>query len=191
MTDTIVVVRHGETDWNFAGRIQGRTEVPLNSTGRAQALESAHLLRDAGPWINVISSPLGRAIETAQIIADALGLQPPSLDESLLERDFGPSEGVIVEEAKKRWSGLHVPGAETLDGLATRGSRAFTRLLLERPGSIVVAHGALIRSALTEMSGIETPRILNGEAWEITPAIDGAGRPSVASIGAPSLQHAY
>lgn len=189
-SNSIVVIRHGETDWNSARRIQGRTEVPLNAVGRAQAAETAALLVGTGPWSRVIASPLGRAVETAVIVAEALGLDDPAIDAGVLERDFGPAEGRPVPEAQTLWPGLDVPGAESLDDLARRGADAFGRVLREQPGSIVVAHGALIRSALEELAGHEMPRVLNGEAWLLEAASDGpgaAGLPRVRRLGAPTI----
>ncbi|WP_075200823.1 histidine phosphatase family protein [Leucobacter celer] len=200
---SIVVVRHGETDWNIGRRIQGRTEIPLNDTGRAQAAAAAVILRDSGTWTRVITSPLGRAAETARIIADALGLEAPGTDHGILERDFGPAEGLLVDDAAARWPGLEVPGAEPLPELAERGARAFVRHMNRAPGSIVVAHGALIRAALSTLSGTEAPRILNGEAWALSPRIDLAPSPAtlnepqaemprvlVRRLGTPAMQHA-
>ncbi|WP_449281414.1 histidine phosphatase family protein [Leucobacter sp.] len=202
---SIVVVRHGETDWNIGRRIQGRTEIPLNETGRSQARAAAAILRRSGAWTRVVSSPLGRAAETASIIAEVLGLPAPGLDHGILERDFGPAEGLLVAEAAARWPGLEVPGAESLTDLAERGARALSRHLHEAPGTVVVAHGALIRSTLSVLSGQEAPRILNGEAWVLSPhpegspgaalgdpADVGARRPLalVRRLGAPEMQHA-
>lgn len=202
---SIVVVRHGETDWNIGRRIQGRTEIPLNDTGRAQAAAAASILRESGMWTRVIASPLGRAAETARIIAERLGLPAPSLDHGILERDFGPAEGLLVADAAARWPGLEVPGAETLAELAERGARAFSRHLHESPGAVVVAHGALIRATLSRFSGQEAPRILNGEAWVLSPYPDGSParadlfpggtdaplpRALVRRLGAPEMQHA-
>lgn len=202
---SIVVVRHGETDWNIGRRIQGRTEIPLNETGRAQARAAAAILRDTGAWTHVVSSPLGRAAETASIIAEVLGLPAPGLDHGILERDFGPAEGLLVADAAARWPGLDVPGAETLAALAERGARALSRHLHEAPGAVVVAHGALIRSTLSVLSGQAAPRILNGEAWVLSPDPDGSPGPAdpaaleadarlpralVRRLGAPARQHA-
>lgn len=165
----IALVRHGETDWNLAGRIQGRTEVPLNETGRAQAAATALDLAAAGVglggWTGIRASPLGRAIETAEIIAAGLSLAQPHIDDAFWERDFGPAEGVIVAEAQRTWPGLDVPGAEPLDALAERTANALTRVLSEAPGSIVVAHGAMLRTGLGHLTGSAMPRILNGEVW--------------------------
>ncbi|PRI12599.1 histidine phosphatase family protein [Leucobacter massiliensis] len=185
----IAVVRHGETDWNIGRRIQGRTEVPLNERGRAQAREAAGLLATAGAWRGIVASPLGRAAETARIIAAELGLAGPVLDPELLERDFGPAEGLLVPEAHERWPGLRVPGAESLETLAERGSRALLRHLREQPDTIVVAHGALIRAALTVLGGEPAPRILNGEAWLLEAAPGAASETRVSRLGAPAFQH--
>ncbi|WP_087014071.1 histidine phosphatase family protein [Leucobacter sp. 7(1)] len=165
----IAVVRHGETDWNLAGRIQGRTEIPLNDTGRAQAAETATALARAagslGPWAGLFASPLSRASETAEIIGRGLALPGPRIDEELWERDFGAAEGVCVPEAHERWPGLEIPDAESIDALAARTAGAFSRILAEAPGSIVVAHGAMIRAGLGRLTSTPMPRITNGEVW--------------------------
>lgn len=165
----IAVVRHGETDWNLAGRIQGRTEIPLNDTGRAQAADTAAALARAagtlGLWRGLFASPLSRASETAEIIGRGLALPAPRIDEELWERDFGAAEGVCVPEAHERWPGLEIPDAETLEALGTRTASAFDRILAAAPGSIVVAHGAMIRAGLGRLTGAPMPRIANGEVW--------------------------
>lgn len=166
--EVIALVRHGETDWNSARRIQGRTEVPLNETGRTQARATGELLAALDPsvaWHSVVSSPLGRAHETAAIIAQSLSLTPPAIDHAFIERDFGPAEGMDVAEAMDRWPGLVIPGAESLDVLADRTAREFERVLTTAPGSIIVAHGAMLRAGLARITNTEVPRILNGEIW--------------------------
>ncbi|GAA1599126.1 histidine phosphatase family protein [Leucobacter chromiireducens] len=186
---SIVIVRHGETDWNIGRRIQGRTDIPLNERGRAQAGEIADLLAVSGRWSRVVVSPLGRAVATGQIIAERLGLATPEIDDAVTERDFGPAEGLQVSEVTARWPGLDIPEAEGLVPLAQRGAAAFTRQLREAPGSIVIAHGALIRAALSELSGEPAPRILNGEAWLLS-AVPGISGPAVRRLGTPAMQHA-
>lgn len=184
----IVLVRHGETDWNLAGRLQGRTEVPLNDTGRLQAAATTELLAAAAQdlgldsWAGIYSSPLGRAVETARIIGSSLGFDEPRIHPKLLERDFGPAEGLLVTEAQVRWPNLEVPGGETVEALAQRASNAFDRLLTEASGSIAVAHGALLRIGLSHFCGTQVPRILNGEAWLLTR--EGAtSTPTLTSLG--------
>lgn len=184
----LAIVRHGETDWNIARRIQGRTDVALNQTGRAQALEAASLLaesaRAAGSvWGRVICSPLLRTRQTAEIIAAELGLPSPIADSALLERDFGPAEGLPVFEAHARWPGLVVPGAESPAELARRGADFLAALAASLPVStIVVSHGAYIRASLALLSGTDMPRVLNGEVWELCGS-------QVCRVGTPANQH--
>ncbi|NLA64582.1 MAG: histidine phosphatase family protein, partial [Leucobacter sp.] len=147
---------------------------PLNDTGRAEAARTAELLSGTqphaclSPWTRTFSSPLSRAIETAQILSAALQLSEPQIEHTLYERDFGPAEGLLVDEAHTRWPGLDIPGAESLTELAGRTAATFDRLLHDSPGSIVVAHGAMIRAGLTHLTGSEIPRIINGEVWILT-----------------------
>lgn len=167
----IALVRHGETEWNRERRIQGRTEVPLNETGRVQATAAGTQLAAlaAGSpqlrWRGLLASPLGRALETAELIAPSLGLGDPDIDEAFLERDFGPAEGLEIEEINERWPGLEIPGAESLSELAHRAASAIARVLDSAPHTVVVAHGALLRSGLAELTGADVPRILNGQIW--------------------------
>ena len=110
----LFLVRHGQTDWNLAKRFQSRTDIPLNATGRAQALGIRARLEAGGIEFSLVkTSPLGRALETAEIIVAGTRLVP-SIDESLLEislGDFeGEHEGVLKErmgDAFDRWRALH------------------------------------------------------------------------------------
>lgn len=166
LTSFIALVRHGETEWNRAERIQGRTEVPLNETGKAQAAATAEALAAAGSWRSVRVSPLGRAIQTAEILAAGLELPMPAVDDALWERNFGEAEGQLVSEAQDRWPGLDgIPGAESLRAVAERSAAALTRVLDTAPGSIVVAHGAMLRNGLSHLTEQNMPRIRNGEVW--------------------------
>lgn len=180
----IVVVRHGETDWNSERRIQGRSDLPLNDAGRAQAEAAGVVLASAGQWRTIVSSPLRRAVETAEIIARRLGLDAPLTDAALIERDYGSAEGLPVADAGRYWPGLDIPDAEPLDLLGRRAVDVLT-LHLARPGTVVVAHGALLRAGLTRLAGHAVPRIANGEAWLIED--DGAARAVWRLSGAHSL----
>lgn len=145
----LAVVRHGQTDWNFERRIQGRTDIPLNDTGRAQALVAAEALRDGG-WTRTASSTLRRASETAQIIADALGLDSPTTYPGLVERDYGVGEGTLVADFHARYPSGVVPGGESLEELAERALQALGEVVADAPDqpTIVVAHGGVIRALL-------------------------------------------
>ena len=89
----LYLTRHGETDWNAEGRWQGHTDVPLNSTGEAQARAMADALRGTGIGA-VVSSDLRRACDTARIVAGILGVDVAYVDADLRERAFGLFEGL-------------------------------------------------------------------------------------------------
>ena len=105
-TTKLCVTRHGETDWNITGILQGWTDVPLNDTGRQQARDLAERLADCG-FTLVCTSPLRRSAETAEIIAAAWGLAPPTVSEGLKERHFGRFQGMPKSELLVSHPGLH------------------------------------------------------------------------------------
>ncbi|WBU38572.1 histidine phosphatase family protein [Homoserinibacter sp. YIM 151385] len=174
----LFLVRHGETDWNAARRIQGRTDIPLNDTGRAQARATGRLLARRS-WDGVVTSPLARAAETAAIIAAELGLGEPAVSEPLVERDYGAAEGLDYTEIDRRFpEGARVPGRETREQVAARVVPELVRLAQARPGAslVVVSHGGAIRSALTEVEpGIQHGRIGNGSVHSFR-VVDGTLR---------------
>ena len=98
---TILLVRHGETDWNLERRWQGHIDRPLNDVGRAQARALADRL-DSEPFAAVYSSDLARARETAEIVAAAHGL-PVHLDPRLREADVGEWSGLTADEIERRY----------------------------------------------------------------------------------------
>lgn len=119
----LLLARHGETEWNRAGRYQGRGDPPLSTTGEAQACRLGALLRGAGVGI-IVSSALRRAWDTAQFIGDALGL-PVLGDDRLAEVGYGEWEGLRQADIKQRWPDLlrqwkrfpgdaRAPGGESL-----------------------------------------------------------------------------
>ncbi|WP_420179366.1 histidine phosphatase family protein [Paenarthrobacter sp. TA1.8] len=152
---TFALVRHGQTDWNAERRLQGSTDIPLNDVGRGQARDAVAFLSDQ-PWDAVVSSPLGRAAETAEIIAEGLGLKVARLVPELTERSFGPAEGL---QAGPELEALRVPGGfrggESDEAAADRGMAALEELAGEFAGKrvLVVAHGTLIRLTLSRAIG--------------------------------------
>ncbi len=99
-------LRHGQTDWNLLGLLQGRTDRPLNATGIAQAQASAKPMRSENIGA-IVSSPLLRARQTAEAVSDALDV-PVTVDQRLIERNFGRFEGQPLEKSKS-------DGTTTLD----------------------------------------------------------------------------
>ncbi len=160
----LYLVRHGETAWNAARRIQGRTDIPLNETGRAQAREAGELLARRS-WDAVYASPLDRAAETARIIADRIGVSDVALVEALVERDYGTAEGMGFEEIEALYpEGIRAPGQETREEVAGRVVPALLAIAEQRPGEriVVVSHGGAIRSVLqTVEPHMQHPRITN------------------------------
>lgn len=160
MTETILgLLRHGQTDWNIDLRLQGSTDIPLNETGKAQALLAAqHLHRE--DWDVIIASPLSRAKDTAEIVGALLDM-PVVVVPELIERSFGTAEGM----AHASWRKLY-ESHETIEGLESlEDLRARTLLLLdliknEYAGQrvLAVSHGAFIRKVLTIISNGELPR---------------------------------
>ena len=179
----LILIRHGETDWNRDRRIQGATDIPLNDTGRAQAHEAATTLRErldlAG--VTIASSDLSRARETAEIIAGDLGLEAPRTYRGLRERSYGEAEGLDVDEFRRRWGDWHsaeVPGAEPWPQLRRRGIAALGRVVRDHRRAtaptasplIVVSHGAFIREIMRHATAGELPpvgeRLANGSAHD-------------------------
>jgi broad specificity phosphatase PhoE len=152
----LFVFRHGETDWNREGRLQGKTDTRLNATGLAQAEALADRLR--GRRLDaIVSSDLMRALTTAQIVAEALGV-PLSTDEGLRETGVGQAEGMIWEDAKarfgaeltERWhseGNTAFPGGETGHETLARGLAALQRFTAAHPYRRigVSTHGAMLR----------------------------------------------
>lgn len=184
----LTLVRHGETDWNAGGRIQGSTDIPLNATGRAQAGEVAETLaaQYAGREVVVVSSDLSRAAETADVIAAALGTSVSRRLPGLRERSYGDAEGMdalTFADAYGPWHAADVPGAETWPVVRERALAAIAEAVTAAPDDvdvIAVAHGALIREVILFATDGELPRPgerlpncsattfrLDGEAWEM------------------------
>ncbi|BCW68398.1 fructose 1,6-bisphosphatase [Arthrobacter sp. NicSoilB4] len=152
---TFALVRHGQTDWNAQRRLQGSTDIPLNDVGRGQARDAVAVL-SGYEWDTIVSSPLSRAAETADLIAAGLGLGAARRVPELTERGFGPAEGL---QASPELDALRTPdgfrGAESEQDAASRGVAALEALAGEFGGRrvLVVAHGSLIRVSLSRAIG--------------------------------------
>jgi uncharacterized phosphatase len=157
MTD-LVLVRHGETEWNRLGRVQGRTDIPLNETGREQARATAERL--AGERFDaVVSSPLSRAAETAQIIADGLGIGPVELVDDLVERNYGEAEGMTGKDIDARFGGV-LEAQESRQETIERAKPALLAIAARHPGQrvLVVSHGGVIGSLIRDATRWAWPR---------------------------------
>lgn len=168
---TLVFIRHGETDWNAAGRLQGHTDRPLNEYGRRQAREVAERLANDGVGV-VYASDLARARETAEIIAARLGLEVV-LDPDLREKNWGNWEGLTADER------LHVEfEGESTEEHRERMLRAVERIVAAHPEErvVVVTHGGSLRRIQAAVSGVALPVIDNCAVWGVAHE-DGTFRP--------------
>jgi broad specificity phosphatase PhoE len=164
----ILLVRHGQSEWNANGRWQGQADPPLTDLGREQARVAAG---SVGSVDAVVASDLLRASETAVIISETIGVGPVAVDADLRERDVGEWTGLTRAEIAERWPGLldaffrrsggpgddgapvddpvavDPPGGESADQIITRIVRAVTRIhdLYEGADVLAVAHGGVIR----------------------------------------------
>ena len=162
---TLVLVRHGETDWNAEERAQGHANVPLNELGHAQAEMVGAVLASFGP-VRLWSSDLARALQTAEHVAAATGLviEP---DPRLREYDVGKRSGLTVDEFAASYPEEHaawlaheegrlVPGEETTEQVRARVVPAMRECLASlEPGEtgVAVLHGACLQVGLMGLLG--------------------------------------
>lgn len=175
MTTTLILARHGETDWNRDGRFQGHADPPLNDTGRAQAHRLVELLADE-PIDAVYSSDLRRAHETAEIVAAARGVDVV-VDPDLRERDVGEWSGLTMPEIEERFpeelrrfreEGTSV--GESREALARRVVAAARRIAEAHPTGhvLVVTHGGALRTLRYAAGGeLGGPVVRNGHVLKM------------------------
>lgn len=163
----IFLVRHGETDWNLAGRLQGGHDIPLNDLGREQAAETARVIErlsgDPRP-LGYVASPLGRAAQTMAILRSQLGLPPDEFrrDDRLKEISFGRWEGSTWHDLRRRdpvgvqareadpWYFVP-PGGESYVMLMARVMEAVGDIVED---TVMVSHGGVVRAMLHALTGM-------------------------------------
>jgi broad specificity phosphatase PhoE len=161
---SLLVVRHGQSEWNALGRWQGQEDPPLSDRGRLQAQVAAGRI---GSVDLIVASDLQRAAETAAIIAEALGVGPVLIDDDLRERHAGEWQGLTRDEIEQAWPGWldeqrRPPGFEDGEVFLTRVHRAMGRLAADHAGAeiLVVSHGGVIY-ILEEHHGLPFARVPN------------------------------
>lgn len=167
----ILALRHGETDWNLAGRYQGQTDIGLNEQGRAQAEQAARALADE-PLDAIYASDLARAADTAEILARPHGLPVQRLP-GLREQHFGRFQGLSAAEIAQRWPedaarwerrepGFGPEGGESRQAFHARCLAALAELAERHRGQrvAVVCHGGVLDSLYRAASGLplDAPR---------------------------------
>ena len=150
----IYLIRHGQTDWNVAGKIQGKTDIPLNETGRRQAACLAKGMEHR-PVAQIFSSDLIRARETARAIGDSQHVEVETIS-GLEEIGFGKWEGMTLEQIQvifpteyEKWCENPVmvapPGGESLSQIKERCRKVMEEILKMANGDFaIVSHGAML-----------------------------------------------
>jgi len=163
---TICLIRHGETEWNAARRLQGRTDIPLNARGVKQA-EACSVYLAASSYDVLITSPLKRAKQTAEIINHKLDL-PLHEMEDFQERSFGDAEGMTYEERRAIYPEKNYPNQEDTEDFRRRIMEGFQKVtqLYSDQKVLLVNHGAVIKEILKAFSNddniLEGDRLMNG-----------------------------
>ncbi|MGE3246353.1 MAG: histidine phosphatase family protein [Beijerinckiaceae bacterium] len=179
----IILIRHGETDWNAEGRLQGQQDIPLNATGRAQSQRAGKALLSlmgpraiTDPGLNWIASPLVRATETLDIARASAGLPAGTyrLDARLMELTFGEWEGLTWPEVKERspesanwregdkWNFVP-PGGESYHMLGERVQPLIDEL---SSTTILTSHGGIARVLLANLAGMDPQRAALEPIWQ-------------------------
>ena len=152
--------RHGQTDWNINFLLQGVTDIPMNQTGIDQVKLAAQAIRRED-WDLILTSPLGRARQTAEIIYDQVGFDEVLEENLLIERSFGEAEGLSHEQWREKYSNLdEIPGGESRTQLALRSQLLLDNVSEQFSGKriLAVSHGALIRTLIAIASNDQLPR---------------------------------
>lgn len=170
----IYIARHGQNEDNAKGILNGHRDLPLTEIGNAQGRELAEGIKELSLTFDAVyTSPLIRAKRTAEIVCERLGLKPPQVLDSIIERDFGIMTGKRLEEIRELCHPdiletetityfLSPPGAETFPMLIERAKRALDHIHREHPTGIVllVTHGDLGKMLYASYYGISWPDML-------------------------------
>ena len=170
MVTTILLIRHGQTEWNRVERFRGRADVPLDDTGMSQAEATGRRVVELCRPVALYSSPLSRAVSTAEAIGGFTGLPVQSYP-SLTDIDYGDWQGLTPDEVRIRWPELidlwfkkpqlaHIPGGESLEDLRIRAMNGVTELAIRHSGQtiVLVGHTVLNRIILLCVLGLGNER---------------------------------
>lgn len=171
----LILIRHGETDWNNEGRWQGQVDVPLNATGRRQAQQMARSLEAAGITA-IYSSDLQRARQTAQALADSIGL-PLRLDSRLREIHQGEWQGLLFSEIQARYTQAYQdrqrdplnfspPGGEAVAQVRDRAVAVLREIVRQHPDATIaiVLHGFVMAVLIAHLRSLSFDQV-----WDLIP----------------------
>lgn len=162
----MIIVRHGQTEWNALHRYQGHTDIQLNDTGRSQAISLGRYLQHKEQVEAIYCSDLSRSRETADLIAQAVNL-PVTSDPRLREINFGRWEGLtfsqVYEQFRREFDDwfnhtaeFRAPGGESFQQLLARSLQALQEIANEHEGTVVVAtHGGVIMALLYHLEAAD------------------------------------
>jgi broad specificity phosphatase PhoE len=176
----IYFIRHGETDWNLEGRLQGQKDIPLNDVGRVQAEEAARKLEALVPHFEdlaYVASPMTRTRETMEILRTTLGLHPEvyRLDDRLVELTFGVWEGMTWKEVRKAEPALAALREQDKWHYAPPGGGESYAMLVDRirpilddltRDTVIVAHGGVARAFLSICCGVSSRQAASMDIWQ-------------------------
>jgi broad specificity phosphatase PhoE len=176
----IYFIRHGETDWNLEGRLQGQKDIPLNDVGRVQAEEAARKLQALVPHFEdlaYVASPMTRTRETMEILRTTLGLHPEvyRLDDRLVELTFGTWEGMTWKEVRKAEPALAALREQDKWHYAPPGGGESYAMLVDRirpilddltRDTVIVAHGGVARAFLSICCGVSSRQAASMDIWQ-------------------------
>lgn len=160
----IYFVRHGETDYNKEGRMQGFLDIPLNSTGEKQAYQAKENLKDI-KIDKIYASPLSRAVKTAKIINENYNLEI-SFDDRLKELNTGEIQGKIVSSFSQEYLDYYFEhpkefGAETIQEFCDRVESFFKEIENSSENILIVAHGGVYRAIIRYLNHIDHYKFLD------------------------------
>lgn len=147
------LLRHGQTDWNLEGRLQGRKDIPMNGSGREQMIRVAEHLQELNFRVDlIVSSPLGRAAESAKIVSGQIGFERNIIyDDDFIERRFGLAEGLIWNSEMNLDNEQY--GAESVEDICERAEKAIGKYMCyEDKNILIVAHGAILSALKSVLS---------------------------------------
>lgn len=147
------MVRHGETEWNRLTKLQGHADIELNRTGKIQAKQLGEYLSQYH-WDAIVTSTLKRAVQTAEYIGEAIGLDVLSYEADLMERDYGLASGLTLIERTLKYPDRQYPEMETWEVLR---DRVFQRVMAlaeqhKTENLVIVSHGGAINAVLHTLS---------------------------------------
>ena len=171
----LILIRHGETDWNVEGRYQGQSDVSLNDRGRREFASLAATVAESNPSV-IYSSDLSRAKESAEIIGRVLGLSV-CVDSRLREIHLGSWEGMLFQEIQEIYSDLlerrkldphnvRAPGGETISEVESRVVASVKDILNRHPDEtvVIVSHGLPLAILRARYQGLPIEQV-----WELVP----------------------